>query len=100
MLFRSGLVGSILVIASVILIGGVEWSNLQSYFAPEKTTLGSIFAVTALAPWAYVGFDCIPQASEEYAFSDKKTKVLLISSVSMAALMYMIMNIATAVVEP
>lgn len=95
-----GLVGSILVIASVILIGGVEWSNLQPYFAPEKTTLGSIFAVTALAPWAYVGFDCIPQASEEYAFSNKKTKVLLISSVSMAALMYMIMNIATAVVEP
>lgn len=95
-----GLVGSILVIASVILIGGVEWSNLQPYFAPEKTTLGSIFAVTALAPWAYVGFDCIPQASEEYAFSNKKTKMLLISSVSMAALMYMIMNIATAVVEP
>ena len=95
-----GLVGSILVIASVILIGGVEWSNLQPYFAPEKTTLGSIFAVTALAPWAYVGFDCIPQASEEYAFSNKKTKVLLISSVSMAALMYMIMNIATAVVAP
>ena len=95
-----GLVGCILVIGAVILAGGVDWSNLQPYFAPEKTTLASIFTVTALAPWAYVGFDCIPQASEEYAFSNKKTKVLLISSISVAALMYMIMNIATAVVAP
>lgn len=95
-----GLVGSIMVIASVIMMGNVNWSNLQPYFAPGKTALGSIFAVTALAPWAYVGFDCIPQASEEYAFSNKKTKMLLVSSVSMAALMYMIMNIATAIVQP
>ena len=95
-----GLVGCILVIGAVILAGGVDWSNLQPYFAPEKTTLASIFTITALAPWAYVGFDCIPQASEEYAFSNKKTKVLLISSISVAALMYMIMNIATAVVAP
>ena len=95
-----GLVGCILVIGAVILAGGVDWSNLQPYFAPEKTTLASIFTITALAPWAFVGFDCIPQASEEYAFSNKKTKVLLISSISVAALMYMIMNIATAVVAP
>ena len=95
-----GLVGCILVIGAVILAGGVDWSNLQPYFAPEKTTLASIFTITALAPLAYVGFDCIPQASEEYAFSNKKTKVLLISSISVAALMYMIMNIATAVVAP
>ena len=60
-----GLVGCILVIGAVILAGGVDWSNLQPYFAPEKTTLASIFTITALAPWAFVGFDCIPQASEE-----------------------------------
>ena len=95
-----GLVGSILVIAAVVLIGGVDWSNLKPYFAPEKTALASVFSVTALAPWAFVGFDCIPQASEEYAFSNKKTKVLLISSISVAALMYIIMNTATAVVGP
>ena len=95
-----GLVGCILVIGAVILAGGVDWSNLQPYFAPEKTTLASIFTITALAPWAFVGFDCIPQASEEYAFSNKKTKTLLVSSISVAALMYMIMNIATAVVAP
>ncbi|MDO4280401.1 MAG: APC family permease [Peptococcaceae bacterium] len=95
-----GLVGAILVILSCILIHGVDLSNLKPYFAPEKSIFASIFAVTALAPWAYVGFDCIPQAAEEYAFSNKKTKALLISSVSVAALMYMIMNIATAIVAP
>ena len=48
-----GLVGCILVIGAVILAGGVDWGNLQPYFAPEKTTMASIFTVTALAPWEY-----------------------------------------------
>ncbi len=95
-----GLCGSMLIIAAAILMGGVDWSNLQPYFAPDKTALASIFAVAALAPWAYVGFGCIPQASEELAFSNKKTAALLVSSISVSALMYMVMNIATAVVAP
>ncbi|MEE0511328.1 MAG: APC family permease [Peptococcaceae bacterium] len=95
-----GLVGAMLIIAAAILIGGVDWSNLKPYFASDKSAIASIFAVASLAPWAYVGFDCIPQASEEYSFSNKKTKALLISSISVAALMYMIANIATAVVAP
>lgn len=88
------------IIAAVILAGGVEWSNLMPLFAPDKSALASIFAVAALAPWAFVGFGCIPQASEEYSFSNKKTGMLLVSSISVSALMYMIMNIATAVVAP
>ncbi|MEE0511329.1 MAG: APC family permease [Peptococcaceae bacterium] len=95
-----GLCGCMLIIAAAILMGGVDWSNLQPYFAPDKTALASIFAVAALAPWAYVGFGCIPQASEELAFSNKKTAALLVSSISVSALMYMVMNIATAVVAP
>lgn len=95
-----GLCGSMLVIAAAILMGGVDWSNLQPFFAPDKTALASVFAVAALAPWAFVGFGCIPQASEELAFSNKKTAVLLVSSISVSALMYMVMNIATAIVAP
>ncbi len=95
-----GLVGAILVIASAVFVHGVNFDNLNPHFAPEKTKLGSVFAVAALAPWAFVGFDCIPQASEEYSFSNKKTKMLLISSIGIAGLMYVIMNSVTAVVEP
>ena len=68
-----GLCGAMCIIAAVILAGGVEWSNLMPLFAPDKSALASIFAVAALAPWAFVGFGCIPQASEEYSFSNKKT---------------------------
>lgn len=95
-----GLVGAMLVIAATVLIHGVHLENLKPYFAPDKSAIASIFAIASLAPWAYVGFDCIPQASEEYSFSNKKTKALLISSISVAAFMYMIANIATAVVAP
>ena len=38
-------------------------------------TVGAVSAVLAtfvIAPWAYVGFDTIPQAAEEFKFSYKK----------------------------
>lgn len=95
-----GLVGAILLIAASVMVHGVNLDNLHPYFAPGKSSIASIFSVAALAPWAYVGFDCIPQASEEYSFSNKKTKVLLVSSISVAGLMYMTMNTVTALVEP
>ena len=95
-----GLCGSMLVIASAILMGGVDWSNLQPLFSPEKSAVASILSVAALAPWAYVGFGCIPQTAEEMSFSNKKTAALLVSSISIAGLMYIVMNIATAVVQP
>lgn len=49
-------------------------SNLNPSFslnAEGKSSLGGILAVVAVAPWAFVGFDSIPQASEEFNFSHK-----------------------------
>jgi amino acid transporter len=37
-----------------------------------RGVLSAILATFAIAPWAYVGFDTIPQAAEEYNFSYKK----------------------------
>ena len=36
----------------------------------SKTSLSNM--ADAIAPWAYVGFDTIPQAAEEFKFSYKK----------------------------
>ena len=33
--------------------------------------MSAILATFAIAPWAYVGFDAIPQAAEEFNFSFK-----------------------------
>lgn len=97
----------ILLVGSVVLLGsgsflrpGITMSNLQPLFAPDKTPLVSVLAILAIAPWAYVGFDTIPQASEEFGFSPRKALKLIIWAILIGALMYVIVTITTAVVFP
>ena len=42
---------------------------------------GAILATFAIAPWAYVGFDAIPQAAEEFNFSFKKVSFIMIIAI-------------------
>ena len=43
--------------------------------------------IVAVAPWAYVGFDNIPQTAEEFNFSPNKTFKLIVYSL-LAAFAY------------
>ena len=65
-----------------------------------SVSLGGIVAVIAVAPWAFVGFDSIPQASEEFNFSPKKTKVIMVLSIVFGGLLYVVLNTITAAVVP
>ena len=46
--------------------------NLQPLTNEHSGWLTSIVAIVAVAPWAYVGFDNIPQTAEEFNFSPNK----------------------------
>ena len=95
------LVGTALFVGvGIFFFGGASPENLQPWFAPDKTTLGSILAIVAVAPWLFVGFDTLPQAAEELAFSESQTKRLMVISVVAGALLYVIVTLATAVVRP
>lgn len=91
------LVGSIFVVTALLLVDGVEWGNMRPFFQTGKPWWDSVLAIVALAPWAYIGFDCIPQAAEEYSFSHKKSRNLMINAILVAALLYICVNTLTAV---
>ncbi|MCF0237479.1 MAG: APC family permease [Sphaerochaetaceae bacterium] len=62
--------------------------------------LSAILATFAIAPWAYVGFDTIPQAAEEFNFSYKKVSFILIVAIVFGAFVYTANNtIAAAAME-
>lgn len=91
------LVGGIFILFALTCFEGVEWSNLKPGFPNENNWWKSIFSIVAMAPWAYIGFDCIPQSAEEYNFSHQKSKRIMILSIVMAAILYIIINTITAV---
>ena len=94
------LVGCILVITFLVFCVS-DWSNLAPGFPDGRRWWKGVFSIVAMAPWAFIGFDCIPQSAEEYNFSHKKSTFIMISAVLVAAILYIAVCAVTAVgVEP
>lgn len=74
--------------------------NLAPAFHPGNTKIAGVLAVVAVAPWAFVGFDTVPQAAEEFKFSTKKARAIMILSILFGALVYIVNNTVTASVIP
>lgn len=75
-------------------------SNVTPLFSPEVPAWSAMIAIFAIAPWAYVGFDNVPQAAEEFNFSAARAFRLIVFALIGAALVYSAMIFATAVATP
>ena len=58
--------------------------------------LSAILATFAIAPWAYVGFDAIPQAAEEFNFSYKKVSFIMVVAIVFGCFVYTSNNTVAA----
>ncbi|WP_284141094.1 MULTISPECIES: APC family permease [unclassified Virgibacillus] len=91
------------VLAITAMVGfhpSTELSNVQPLFSTDKTAFAAIISIVAIAPWAFVGFDNVPQAAEEFHFSSKKAFLLIILAIFFAAILYSLMIISTAMIQP
>ncbi len=68
---------------------------LDNYIVDYKFDLGQIAKVLAITPFAFVGFDAIPQLSKEFNFTNKSASFIAIVSLLIASLVYNILNITT-----
>lgn len=94
------LVGCIFIITFLVFCVS-DWSNLTPGFPDGRRWWTGVFSIVAMAPWAFIGFDCIPQSAEEYNFSHKKSTAIMISAIIVAAILYIAVCSVTAVgVEP
>jgi amino acid transporter len=59
--------------------------------------ISAILATFAIAPWAYVGFETIPQAAEEFKFSYKKVMIIMIVAIFFGCFVYIANNTVAAV---
>ncbi len=90
----------VLLTIGVFVIHQPDTSNLSPAFAPNQSNVTSVLAVLAMAPWAFSGFDCIPQAAEEFNFPNRKARYLLFASIICAVIMLSAVILITASVFP
>ena len=75
---------------------------VSNYANSNKGTSGIIAAVLAtfaIAPWAFVGFDTIPQAAEEFKFSYKKVMGIMVLAIAFGAFVYISNNTVAAAAQ-
>lgn len=62
--------------------------------------ISAVLATFAIAPWAFVGFDTIPQAAEEFNFSYKKVMFIMVVAIAFGCFVYISNNtVAAAALE-
>ena len=62
----------------------------------DASIAAAILATLAIAPWAFVGFDTIPQAAEEFNFSPRKVSFIMIVAIAFGGFVYISNNTLTA----
>ena len=80
---------------------GATTANIGQYAHKSTASiLSAVLATFAIAPWAFVGFDTIPQAAEEFSFSYKKVIGIMVVAIVFGCFVYVSNNtIAAAVLE-
>ncbi len=100
-----GIVGSVLLLVIAALFSPhLSLSNLTSRGfitnSSGEISFPGIIAVVAVAPWAFVGFDSVPQASEEFCFNVKKCRRIMILSIIIGAVLYITLTFLAIAVMP
>lgn len=90
----------LLAVASVLFGTGIHYATHQvalPLLPPDGVGFWSaVGAIVAFAPWAYVGFDGIPQLAGEFRFSANKIMKLLIGSIVSASFLYVAVILSAA----
>lgn len=73
------------------------YTDISSFAKGGRTGIASsVLATFAIAPWAFVGFDTIPQAAEEFKFSYKKVSVIMVVAIIFGCFVYTANNTIAA----
>lgn len=88
------------ILAAVLLNPAAVMSNAMPAFPEGVSPIAAIASIVAIAPWAFIGFDNVPQAAEEFDFPPSKAMKLIVLALLAAALLYAAMIASVAVAEP
>ena len=76
------------IIDKKLLLTQITYSNIS---------VKNILKILVIAPWAYLGFDTIPQLAEEMSFPEEQASFLAIISILMGCIIYILLNLLTAI---
>ena len=58
--------------------------ELPAAVPPGQSLLTSVFVSLAIAPWAFIGFDTVPQMAGEVGFASRKVVGLMVTTITVS----------------
>lgn len=92
--------GILLLFFGTFTIDTFAFSNTEPVFAEHRAPILSILSIVAISPFLFVGFDTVPQASEEFNFSPDKSKRIMIFAIIWGGILYSMVTFAVATAMP
>ncbi len=75
--------------------------SFEPGYIPDKSSLSQIVRIACISPWAFIGFENVSHAAEEYRFPHQKIfRILTIAVVSTAALYIFILLLSISAYPP
>ncbi len=86
-------------IGSFMQMGKTQFTFQPSYI-PGKNVLNQIIRIATISPWAFIGFENISHATEEFTFPKKKIFRLLAVSVITITILYVFVTLLSVTAYP
>ena len=87
-------------VAAVMMKHEVGMAGFAPAFADGKPPALQVFAIVALAPWAFVGFESVSHSAEEFAFPRWRTVRIIVISLVVVTAAYAALTLVAASVHP
>lgn len=74
--------------------------TVKPLFLNDTSAVSQIMKIAVISPWAFIGFESISHASEEFSFDRKKTGKLLAVSVVLTTVIYIMITVLSVTAYP
>ena len=74
--------------------------GIDPYFVEDKKGLIQIVHIACISPWAFIGFESVSHATEEFSFSKSKSFKILSLAVLTATVLYMFITLLSVFAYP
>ena len=75
-------------------------SAFSPAYVPDDSALAQIVRIACISPWAFIGFENISHATEEFSFHRKKAFRILVAAVIVASLLYIFVTLLSVTAYP
>ena len=93
-------IGIVICFIAALLKHGNTGFSYQPLYLPDKSVVTQAVRVACISPWAFIGFECISHASEEFSFPVKKARRIMFASVIASALVYIFVFVLSVTAYP